>query len=164
MSAGRPAKPTELHKLDGTYRPDRHSNGVAADTQLLAPPDHLSGLALAEWLRVASELHEVNLTTALDTTLLEQYCVMYAQWRGMVAEVDKHGAVQETQTGYSQQTGYFTVAVKLAKEIRDIAKEFGLTPSARSRMRINREEQSEQDDIATALSKLSDAECQSDKK
>lgn len=163
MPAGRPAKPTELHKLDGTYRPDRHSNGIAADTQLLAPPDHLSGLALEEWLRVASELHNVNLTTALDITLLEQYCIMYAQWREMVEEVDKHGAVQETQTGYSQQTGYFTVAVKLAKEIRDIAKEFGLTPSARSRMRISKEQEA-QDDIATALSKLSDAECQSDKK
>ncbi len=156
---GRPSKPVELHRLDGTYRSDRQGNSVTADNQLLKPPEHITGLALEEWLRVAHELHGINITTALDLTLLEQYCVMYAQWREMIDQVSQRGAVQETKTGYSQQSGYFTVAVKLAGEIRKIATEFGLTPSARSRMRISKNEESAQEDIAATLTRLAGDEC-----
>lgn len=153
VPAGRPPKPTALHKLEGTLRQDRHSDTVRADSVLLEPPDHLDEVARIEWLRVAGELHNIELTTSLDLTLLEQYCVVYSQWRAAIDDLQQYGAVQKTKTGYSQQTGYFTVAVKLGKEVRDIAREFGLTPSSRTRLRIHGQG-SEGYDILSELDKI----------
>ena len=136
MPAGRPPKPTALHKLDGTLRKERHGDAVRAESKLLTPPDHLDTIARQEWLKVAGELHNVELTTSLDLTMLEQYCITYSLWRAALDDLQQYGSVQETKTGYSQQTGYFTVAIKLGKEVREIAREFGLTPSSRTRLRI----------------------------
>lgn len=157
--AGRTSKTAEQHRIDGTHRSDRHKgDAVSVGPSLLDPPPHVEGTARAEWLRVAEQLKNAGLTTFLDHAIMEQYCVTYAMWRSAVDEAEKSGLVQVTSSGYSQQTGNFTVATKLAKELRDIAKELGMTPAARGRMRVVQEEEG-QEDISSVLSRLAAREC-----
>lgn len=113
---GPPKKPTSLRVLHGTTRKDRYGDPgdevtPAASTD--APPEHLQDIAREMWQQLAPELKRLGLLSVLDRVQLEVLCEAYATKRMTADSVE-----------------WF----KAAAAIDRIARQFGMTPSARQGM------------------------------
>ena len=103
-----------------------------------------------EWRRISKELYALGLLTTIDRAALEAYCQCYARWR----EAEEKVVIEtfETDTGYVGQNPYINIAVKYEKEMRAFLVEFGMTPSSRARVNIEKlkDTKSEWDDVLGA--------------
>lgn len=141
MPAGRPAKPTRLHLLDGTFRKDRHAERADAEPQLdqLAKlpkcPGFLRGAGRAEWKRVGQELLDKRVLASADMAAFAGYCASLE--RAVEAEevLREQGYTLETPQGFEQARPEVSIARQAWAEVRKFAQEFGITPSARTRVR-----------------------------
>lgn len=140
---GRKPKPTHLKLVTGNpgRRPiNRREPRPAAG--LPTAPAELAADAKTEWRRVARALHRAGLLTAIDRAALAAYCQTYARWRqaeralGEMAARDPltAGLLIKTQNGNAIQNPLVGVANKAAAAMVRYAAEFGMTPSARSRI------------------------------
>lgn len=100
-------------------------------------PDHLDDIAKAEWERIVPELAKAGLLTQLDRTALSLYCQTWAIWIDAETKVKKRGRVFTTKSGHPIQNPFHNVATKAATDLKNFAIEFGLTPSARSRIDVD---------------------------
>lgn len=134
---GRKPKPSNLHTLHGTARPDRKNreepNPIHPDC-LPDPPDFLDEAGKAEWFRMGKALFDAGLLTNIDTTAFAAYCVAYSQWTGNIRKVVKLGMVFKTPNGYPAQSPYLSMANKAFDQMTKMLIEFGMTPSARARV------------------------------
>lgn len=103
-----------------------------------APP-HLSADAKGEWDRVCEELSTLGLLTGLDRAALAAYCQAYGRW--VQAETalskiknDAYGLIIKTTSGNMIQNPMVGVANKAMADMMRYAVEFGMTPSARTRI------------------------------
>jgi len=137
-------QPTKLRLLRGD--PSKEGTPAAEPEPLpgdLSPPAHVQGVALEKWREVAPKLAAIGLLTPNDLETLARYClyfelfVKYADQirRGLDVLVirDKDGKVK-----YVQSTPAATMFVKLGQSMLRIEQEFGLTPSARAGMNVEK--------------------------
>ncbi len=88
---------------------------------------------------MARHLHGLGLLTRIDTAALEAYCVAYARWVEAEEQVDATGgSVIATSNGNLIQNPWLAVANRAMKEMRDWLREFGMTPSSRSRVHVQK--------------------------
>jgi P27 family predicted phage terminase small subunit len=141
---GRKPKPTHLKLVRGNpgKRPlnDREPKPAPALPQA---PLELSADAKLEWDRIASDLQRLNLLSAIDRGTLAAYCQAYGRWiaaeRALrrMAERDQltDGLMIKTTNGNPVQNPLVGTANKSMSDMVRFAAEFGMTPSARSRIR-----------------------------
>jgi len=106
------------------------------------PLPHLTDEAKVEWRRLGSELYALGLLTNLDLGVLAAYCQSYALWKAAI-EVYKEAAQMNpaskgllaltTNKNLIQNPIVGTIN-KCASDMVRYAAEFGMTPSARSRL------------------------------
>ena len=135
---GRKRKPSSLHVLHGTDRPDRmnwEEPNPASPDSFPDPPDFLDEVAKEEWSRMGKELFDTGLFTSIDSTALAAYCVAYSQWTENIRKVTKFGTVFKTPNGYPAQSPYLSMANKAFEQMTKMLIEFGMTPSARARVK-----------------------------
>lgn len=109
---------------------------------LPAAPSHLSEPARKEWDRVAEEMYHAGIMSNLDRGALAAYCQAYGRWveaenaLRLFAENDKktRGLVIKTKAGNVIQNPLVGSANKSMADMVRYAAEFGMTPSARSRI------------------------------
>ena len=103
-----------------------------------SPPEHLSEVALAEWRRVVPDLEAAGLLTHLDRAALSAYC---ATW-GRVVELERalttERVVMKTKKGYPVLNPTFTALQSQYKQLMAFLTEFGMTPSSRSRIQVEK--------------------------
>lgn len=135
---GPPPKPTAQKKLEGTYRKDRDpSAGAAFEPPPGVPvrPKWLDKEACAEWDRVVPLLLAGKVLTELDGGALERYCVAHSNWVKAQRDVQRNGVVLRTKFGPMNNPN-----VRIAKDERaaakQLAQELGLSPSARTRVKV----------------------------
>jgi P27 family predicted phage terminase small subunit len=143
MRTGRKPKPTHLKLVTGNpgkrALPAAEAKVAAA---LPSPPPHLSDEAKVEWDRVAAELFNIGLLSGVDRAALAAYCQAYARWaqaERAIAEMAKRdqltgGLMIKTSNGNAIQNPLVGTANKAAADMVRYAAEFGMTPSARSRI------------------------------
>jgi P27 family predicted phage terminase small subunit len=85
---------------------------------------------------VARGLHEAGLLTQIDRAALAIYCQAWERWVRAEAQVARHGEVVKTIAGNVMQNPYLSIANRSMKQMRDMARELGMTPSARSQIRV----------------------------
>lgn len=142
---GRKPRPTYLKLVTGNPGKRRLNRAepqpaTAAPPQ---PPTELYADAKAEWRRVARRLHELGLLTGVDRAALAAYCQAWGRWRQAeraLAEMARHDPVTgalmiKTKDGNAIQNPLVGVANKAMADMVRYAGEFGMTPSARSRIR-----------------------------
>jgi P27 family predicted phage terminase small subunit len=146
MTSGRKPTPTALKLVKGNPG-KRALNKQEAKVQLAqsTPPPFLSGDAKAEWDRVIGTLYVAGLMTELDRAVLAAYCQAYGRWAEaeralarMAAKDDLNRALMvKTVGGNAIQNPLVGIANKAAADMVKYAIEFGMTPSARSKVNAN---------------------------
>ena len=132
---GRKPKPTGLKVLEGN--PGKRPINFAEphpEKKLPDCPEWLENEAKAEWKRLAVSLYNLGLLTELDMAAFASYCQAYARWKEAEEFISQHGSIVKTKTGYWQQVPQVSIAQTYLKIMNKAAAEFGLTPSARSRI------------------------------
>ena len=142
MSKGRKPKPTNLKILEGTARKDRVSAlEPRPDPNLPAPPDHLSKDALVEWGRVSGQLYKLGLLSEIDRAALAAYCQAYGRWARAERELNEiDSLVDTTPNGMQQQHALVGIANKAMETMHKFLVEFGMSPSARTRVNASPKE------------------------
>lgn len=133
--AGRKPKPTAVKKLEGNPGKRKLNKKEPVPAKGMPEcPDWLLPEAKAEWERLCVQLSEMGVLTEIDMAAFAAYCQSYARWKEAQEHIDEEGSTFATDKGYQQQTPWVGIANTNQKLMLSAAAEFGLTPSARSRI------------------------------
>lgn len=157
-SGGRNRKSAKVHKLQGTFQKVRHAGVTTpeAPAGVPNPPKDLEGDALAEWTRMVGRLSVVGSLSTVDDAALYQYARLFAETEAIAVtqletaatidllEENLHGEDRENLllvaqeiTKLRQLESRYTTQVRQGRmAIRQFLVEFGMTPSARSRVKL----------------------------
>lgn len=142
MGARGPAgKPTALRVLHGD-RPSR-INRDEPKPRALPPqaPPWLTAAAAAEWARIVPDLVTMGTVYATDTMALAAYCEAVGRLQLAVTEVERGGLLVADRDGDLRKNAAVAMARDATHDVRVLAREFGLTPSARAGLRVVHEVQ-----------------------
>lgn len=131
-------KPKKINDLTGDrHGRRRHKTEPTPPTNHPVCPEHLDEVAKNKWTELTAQLDQMGLLTSADSDALEMYCSAYARYRKAEEMVKKFGEVIISPVNkYPMISPYSTVMNKNLETCRKLATEFGLTPSARSRIAI----------------------------
>ncbi|MCF0074470.1 phage terminase small subunit P27 family [Dyadobacter sp. CY261] len=156
MPAGRPNKPTALKKLEGTFRKDRAviNEIMPANLEYIpSPPKFLDKDAKKEWKSVCQELIDLQMLHRVDLALLAAYCSEISNYINAVRKLRETGEVltitRDDGSAYSMPSPWNAIKNTYLKNAREIASQFGFTPSARTK--INGSKKGEEDPFDTML-------------
>ena len=127
-------KPTALRVLQGN--PGKRA--LPKDEPILEvekprAPATLSPAAKKHWPKVVERLAAAKVMTRLDVDALALYCEHYAQWATANEKLLDHGMIEYTDRG-PIQSPWLMISQKAAEAMRKLLIEFGMTPSARTRV------------------------------
>lgn len=127
--------PTAVKVARG-MRPSRinHEEPQALAGEVMTPPG-LSPLAAEEWRKVAPDLLTMGVLARTDAAGLAVYCEAVARWRNLALLVADAPPLIEGERGMVTNPLYRLIR-DAAAEVRVWAREFGLTPSARSGIHV----------------------------
>lgn len=140
---GPKTKSTHLKILTGTARGHRlNPNEPKPHAAQPDPPGHLTDAARVEWDRVVVEVVALGLLSNLDRGALAAYCQAYGRWsaaetalaRMAAKDTVTDGLIIRTRSGNIIQNPLVGAANKAMADMVRNAAEFGLTPSARTRV------------------------------
>ena len=132
-------KPTALKELQGNpgKRPlNKQEPKFDPVIETPSPPGHLNTYAKKEWNRIIPVLINVKMLTEADLAAIAVYCQSYGRWveaeklvktKGLTATTDKGNVIQRPEVG---------IANTAMRDIVSFAKEFGMTPSSRSKIEV----------------------------
>ena len=83
---------------------------------------------------MSKQLELMGLLTEVDMAAFAGYCQAYARWKEAEEFISKHGSIVKTPSGYWQQVPQVSIASNYLKIMGKFCEQFGLTPSARSRL------------------------------
>ena len=151
---GRKPKPTALKLLEGNPGKRQLNMNEPRFAQRTPPecPDWLEEEAKAEWDRLSQALFDMGILTDLDVVPFAAYCQAYARWREAEEFISQHGSIVKTKSGYWQTVPQVSIAHTNQKAMLQAAAEFGLTPSARSRIIAGNAKKEEVDEMEFILS------------
>ncbi|MFF5778162.1 phage terminase small subunit P27 family [Streptomyces virginiae] len=138
MASPKP-RPAGLKLVEGS-RPGRDSGGrkvtepPAFKRVPPEPPAWLPAEARAEWDRVVPELARLDLLKPVDRSALTAYCLTWDRLVQAQRQMDEDGSVLATNSQGRVRHPAVAVIEAASKELRSWAGEFGLTPSAESKV------------------------------
>lgn len=157
-SGGRNAKTIEQLKVEGTYDPSRHAGieNPEPPRGVPTPPKELQGDARAEWDRMIRRLELSRTLSVVDDAALYQYCQLFAATEAIAVAQETTGssidliqdtlgalergeilaAIQEISKLRQLEARYTTQIRQGRMALRTYLVEFGLTPAARSRVKV----------------------------
>jgi len=152
MPPGRRPTPTATKLLNGNPGHRAINRNEPKFSGIPTCPKHLNKGAKTEWRRISAELAASGLLTNVDRAALAAYCTAYSRWVEAEAKVvewglvipvgqtkatEKNGQIIPGKPGYPIQNPYVGVANTALEQMRRWAVEFGMTPSARSRIHVD---------------------------
>ena len=133
--AGRKPKPTAVKKLEGNPGKRKlNSKEPVPAKGIPACPDWLMPKAKKEWERLAELMNQMGVLTEVDMAAFAAYCQSYARWKEAQEHINSEGATYETENGMQRPNPYVAICNTEQRLMMSAASEFGLTPSARSRI------------------------------
>lgn len=151
--SGRRPLPTAVKKLRGNpgKRP-LNAKEPAAPAGDPSMPKGLSAAAAREWKSILPELRQLGVLSRIDGKALAAYCHCFGRWMEAEQEVKRLGIVVEEpivkfdrESGEAEIIGYrykknpaVTISETAMKIMKSFLVEFGMTPSSRSRVHIEK--------------------------
>ena len=83
---------------------------------------------------MAELMNQMGVLTEVDMAAFAAYCQSYARWKEAEEFITQHGTMIRTPNGYLQQVPQVSIAQTNLKIMLKFWEQFGLTPSARSRI------------------------------
>ncbi len=139
-------KPATVHLLHGNASKKPLSqllDGVHPEVSIPKCPAHLQEEAKREWKRIGVELEALGLVSQIDRAALAAYCAAWAEsvhCEKKIAELNaadprgEAGLVGITPSGYQQMSVWVQIRNRAYERMMKFAAEFGMSPSARSRV------------------------------
>jgi P27 family predicted phage terminase small subunit len=97
-------------------------------------PDYLDARAKAEWRRLVPILRRMRVLTEADYLTLGNLCTSVSTLVKAQAKLNESGILYRAPSGYVMQSPLLPVVNSCIDTISRLAREFGLTPAARSRL------------------------------
>jgi P27 family predicted phage terminase small subunit len=135
-SRGPKKTPAATKKRRGTYRADRDAEPIEFAGKIPPVDKTLRKEVVAEWNRLAPLCAKVGLLTEADWLAWRLGMAAYDTWLCASETVLKEGAVLWTEKGYPVQHPMVSIGGKAWQSVLKFCREFGLTPSARSGLKI----------------------------
>lgn len=138
--------PATVHLLRGNpskLSPADLRRELQPPTEIPDCPAELQAGAREEWDRVCVELSQLGLVSRIDRAVLAFYCAEWGRWQwaeAKIAELNRddpkgeRGLIDRAPSGYRMQSVYLQISRKAQENCLRFAAEFGMTPSARSRV------------------------------
>lgn len=134
-NVGRPPKPSALKLITARPLGATPSHYLAGD-----PPEHLNDDAKAEWRRLGPMLESRGLISKEEGAAFALYCQAYGRWQQAERRITElaidgdDGLIVKAPSGYPIQNPYLAIANKAMEQCYQYLQQFGLSPSARSRV------------------------------
>jgi P27 family predicted phage terminase small subunit len=135
-------QPTKLKIIRGNpgcrpinkAEPQPQSDGVVM-------PSHLGEVAAGKWAELLPLLQAVKVMTRADIEALARYCDTYEWWLATRATLKKQGDTypilnDKGEVKYIAQRPEVSIANKLAAQLRQLESDFGLSPAARTSLKV----------------------------
>lgn len=157
-TGGRNAVSSQQHVLRGTFQPSRHAGHETPEPPKgrPEPPVVLADEPQAEWDRMIGRLELMGVLSVVDDAVLYQYCRLFAETEAIAVSQAETAAsikiVEENLAGLKKEElvavfqeitklrqleARYTTQVRQGRmALRQYLVEFGLTPSARSRVKL----------------------------
>ncbi len=144
---GRPPKSLQEKMLSGSrIRSDRDEESqvanAAVDLGMPPCPRWVKGAARKHWDTLGPVLVQAGLLSVVDGDVFGLHCDNMARYEEVLEKlesIDKWLAT--TPNGFEVQAGFVQIRNKLQEQILKTAREFGLTPAARSGVKVNKPQQ-----------------------
>jgi len=151
MKPGTKPTPTALRKLRGNPGKRPLPKGEPKPKRVSAPrcPTGMSKGAQVHWRREGARLAGAGLLTEADLLAFRRMCEDLSVADEAMAMVEQYGMVIKTTNGNLIQSPYLGIANRLYDRALRIMTEFGMTPSARTRIQVP--EQTDEPTLAEAL-------------
>lgn len=132
---GPPPVPTEILRLRGSWRAGLRDGEMQLPLGEPEPPDWLSDEAAAEWARVAGPLASAGVLAQADRALLACYCEAWAEFVQARELLDRSGPLLRDGDGNPYPNPCLAIRDKACERLLRLAGHFGLSPSARARIK-----------------------------
>ena len=140
---GPPPTPTSLLKLRGSPLVSKRRDRTEAKGPAGKPtcPSWLDEDAKAAWRQIVPLLDAMGVLTRIDCNALSRYCRLWSRWRKAEAFIQEKGDMypikdESGRVKCFQQWPQVAIASKLSQQLTRLEQEFGMTPSARTRIQI----------------------------
>ncbi len=134
MIRGRKPQPVALRVLRGNPGRRRLPRQDLKPEPGADCPDILSPIAKREWKRLAPELVRLGLLTKLDRAAFSAYCESVDDFYWAVVRLRRDGRVITAGNGTAIPHPAVQLKRQAMRTIREFSAEFGMTPSARTRV------------------------------
>lgn len=120
----------------------------------VAMPSHLGEVAAGKWAELLPLLQGVKVMTRADVEALARYCDTYEWWLATRAKLRAEGDTYPIlndggEIKYIAQRPEVSIAHKLSQQLRQLESDFGLSPAARTSLKVEPDAKEE-----TTLSKF----------
>ena len=136
MAKGRKPLPENLHVLHGN--PGKRKREAKATSvkpkRVPTPPRSFDKEEKKAWRKVGRILLEMNLLENADIIALELLTKTWVRWEHANDQISQYGLVVKTPNGMPVQSPYLQISNKCLEQMNKLLVEFGMTPSARSRI------------------------------
>jgi len=144
---GRKPIPAKLHLLHGNPGKRKPKTDIPIPpSEIPSCPPHLNKEAQAEWDRMAIELKPLGLLTKIDKAIFASYCQAWSTWVEASKKVVKEGMITISPNGWQVENSYFSIMNKAMKQMNIALTELGMSPSSRSRIKIEKPKQEDDED------------------
>ncbi|MGA1373028.1 MAG: phage terminase small subunit P27 family [Pseudomonadales bacterium] len=99
-------------------------------------PDHLDAEAKREWKRLVKLLLRTRVLTEADGHALANLCQAWSTLVKAQTKLNESGLLLKTPSGYVQQSPLLGIVNNCTEKVVKLSREFGLTPSSRSRLEV----------------------------
>ena len=147
MSAGRPPKSLQEKYLTGSrIRDDRDSDAQVANAAValgMPPcPTWLNAKAKKHWSTLGPVLVQAGLLSGVVGDVFGLHCDNMAAYEEALSRLKNiEEWVAKTPNGFEVQAAWLQIRNKLQEQIIKTARECGLTPAARSSVKVNKPQQ-----------------------
>lgn len=135
--------PTSLKVLQGTARPEdlRRNEPKPKPVAPDKPPTWLPREAKKKWKELAPELERIGLLTAVDGPAFAMLLLHWALAVDAAKTLKKEGITTVDERGLPRKHPLLQVLRDNSQAFKQYAAEFGLTPSARARLDMAKDEE-----------------------
>ena len=132
-----PRKPNADHRQAGTFRRDRHGARAAVEAGALPErPDCCDGDARPIWDSIAPELHRRGLLDKTSAPMLAVWCSAFATWTRAAGHLAAEGEFVADAAGKRHRNEWARVRADAENTVIKLGAEFGLSPVALQRLRL----------------------------